>query len=59
MEFRQLLVASIERIDVNNKKLKDNQFSFIAHILKAGALATPPYIIWLLTTPHLTSGIII
>ncbi|MFD1337093.1 hypothetical protein ACFQ4N_16240 [Oceanobacillus iheyensis] len=32
MEFRQLLVASIERIDVNNKKLKDIQFSFIAHI---------------------------
>ncbi|MBX0319061.1 hypothetical protein [Shouchella clausii] len=32
MEFRQLLVASIERIDVKNKKLKDIQFSFIAHI---------------------------
>ena len=32
MEFRQLLVASIKRIDVSNKKLKDIQFSFIAHI---------------------------
>ncbi|ASN03847.1 hypothetical protein [Virgibacillus necropolis] len=32
MEFRQLLIASIERIDVNNKKLKHIQFSFIAHI---------------------------
>ena len=32
MEFRQLLVASIKKIDVSNKKLKDIQFSFIAHI---------------------------
>lgn len=32
MEFRQLLVTSIKKIDVSNKKLKDIQFSFIAHI---------------------------
>lgn len=32
MEFIQLLVASIKRIDISNKKLKDNQFYFIAHI---------------------------
>ncbi|MFS0594414.1 recombinase family protein [Cytobacillus horneckiae] len=32
MEFRQLLVASIKKIDVSNKELKDIQFSFIAHI---------------------------
>lgn len=31
-EFRQLLVASIEKIEIINKKLKDIQFSFIAHI---------------------------
>lgn len=32
MEFRQLLVASIKKVELSNKKLKDIQFSFIAHI---------------------------
>ncbi len=31
-EFRQLLVASIDRIDIENKSLKDITFSFISHI---------------------------
>ncbi|SOC08234.1 site-specific DNA recombinase [Ureibacillus xyleni] len=32
MEFRQLLVASIERIDASKKELQNIYFSFIAHI---------------------------
>ncbi|WP_143695746.1 hypothetical protein [Virgibacillus proomii] len=32
IKFRQLLAASIKRIDISNKKLKDIQFYFIAHI---------------------------
>ena len=32
LEFRQLLVASIEKIEISNKKLKEVEFSFIAHI---------------------------
>ncbi|MGM8215811.1 recombinase family protein [Bacillaceae bacterium W0354] len=32
MEFRQLLVACIEKIEISNKKLKSIQFSFITHI---------------------------
>ncbi|WP_413377179.1 hypothetical protein [Alkalihalobacillus sp. 1P02AB] len=42
MEFRQLLVASIKRIDISNKKLKNIQFSFIAHIPKGGGSNDPP-----------------
>src|SRR5699024_3749164 len=42
MEFRQLLVASIKRIDISNKKLKNIQFSFIAHIPKGGGPNDPP-----------------
>lgn len=42
MEFRQLLVASIKRIDISNKKLKNIQFSFIAHIPKGRGPNDPP-----------------
>lgn len=32
MEFRQLLVVSIEKIEAKKKSLKHIQFSFIAHL---------------------------
>ncbi|NYV66357.1 recombinase family protein [Bacillus sp. Gen3] len=42
MEFRQLLVASIERIEANKKELKNIYFSFIAHLPERDLDPTDP-----------------
>lgn len=41
MDFRQLLVVSIKRINIENKKLKDIKFSFIADLPDGGGHNPP------------------